>query len=152
MIHLLLVWEMEPRNPHSAVFFFFCFVFFFVKTKFTVSGAYLWHGSCKILTRMVVFAKCLYLLYLQCGRKISCFLEKVSAGNKMIIWSLSMYMTKVCWSPILFIYFLSPFESFVCLFVCLFVFCLFVFLFVFCLFVVVFFFCCFFLFCFFVFF
>ena len=58
------------------------------------------------------FSKTLYLLRLLCGRKISCFLEKVSAGNKILIWSLSMNMNKVCWSPILFIYFFSPFESF----------------------------------------
>ena len=91
---------MEPRNPTSAVFFFFFFskpnacCCFFQNQIYCIWNLHLARlvQNTLRLTRMIVFSKKLYLLRLWCGRKISCFLEKVSAGNKMINWSLSMNM------------------------------------------------------------
>ena len=70
--------------------FFFLFFFFFSKPNllyleptFDMVGAK--HTQTDTHDRYFFSLKSLYLLCLKCGRKISCFLEKVSAANKMII-------------------------------------------------------------------
>ena len=84
---------MEPRNPTSA-FFFSKTNLLYLEPTFGMNGA-------KQTDTHDRFS-CYVLMWTE----NKCFLEKVSAENKVIILSFSMNMNNVCWSPILFIYFL----------------------------------------------
>ena len=91
-----------PQHLSSICFFFFLFFFFFSKPNLLYLEPTF--GTVGPKHTETFFPNRLYLLRLYCGLSLEDGKLTVSAGDKMIIWSLSTNMNEVCWSPILLIY------------------------------------------------